>query len=116
MAEKQFRVIQEKYRTLCPILDERGRRIWAAAEAKSLPYGGISLVSKATGISRTTIHLGMGELGRGKGKPGPCWAEPQARRRPQTSYPGTARHPASARRIGGTYRPRGPRISPALDL
>ena len=72
MAEKQFRVIQEKYRTLCPILDERGRRIWAAAEAKSLPYGGISLVSKATGISRTTIHLGMGELGRGKGKLAPA--------------------------------------------
>lgn len=62
MGESQLRAMREKYRTLCHILDERGRRVWAAAEAKSLPYGGISLVSKATGISRTTIHVGVSEV------------------------------------------------------
>jgi len=66
MGGKQLRAIQEKYRTMCNILDERGRRVWAAAEAKSLPFGGVSLVSKATGMSRTTIHAGLGEVGRGQ--------------------------------------------------
>jgi len=66
MDGKQIRAIREKYRTMCNILDERGRRVWAAAEAKSLPFGGVSLVSKATGMSRTTIHAGLGEVGRGQ--------------------------------------------------
>lgn len=66
MGGKQLRAIQEKYRTMRSILDERGRRVWAAAEAKSLPYGGISLVAKATGISRTTIHAGMDEASAAK--------------------------------------------------
>ena len=60
--------MREKYRVLCDVLDERGRRIWAAAEANSLPYGGISLVAQATGLSRTTIHAGIRELETGKGK------------------------------------------------
>jgi len=51
---------------MCHILDERGRRVWAAAEAKSLAFGGVSLVSKATGMSRTTIHAGLGEVHAGK--------------------------------------------------
>lgn len=66
MAERQLRAIREKYRILCHILDERGCRIWAAAEASSLPRGGISQVSRATGISRTTIHVGMGEVSAGE--------------------------------------------------
>jgi DNA-binding phage protein len=55
--------VQDKYRVLDAILDERGRRVWAAAEARSLRRGGVSLVAKATGMSRTTIHTGLGELG-----------------------------------------------------
>jgi len=55
--------VQDKYRVLDAILDERGRRVWAAAEARSLRRGGVSLVAKATGISRTTIHTGLAELG-----------------------------------------------------
>ncbi len=66
MAGRQLRAIREKYRILCNILDERGRRMWAAAEARSLPHGGISQVSRATGISRTTIHVGMGEVSAGQ--------------------------------------------------
>ncbi|HEY6292566.1 MAG TPA: ISAzo13 family transposase, partial [Terriglobia bacterium] len=66
MEGKQLRAIQEKYRIICHILDERGRRVWAAAEAKSLPFGGVSLVSKATGMSRTTIHAGLGEVETGR--------------------------------------------------
>ena len=58
----QLRVLREKYRILSRILDERGRRVWAAAEARSLPRGGVSLLANATGMSRTTIHAGLGEL------------------------------------------------------
>jgi DNA-binding phage protein len=55
--------VQDKYRVLDAILDERGRRVWAAAEARSLRRGGVSLVAKATGMSRTTIHTGLADLG-----------------------------------------------------
>jgi transposase len=65
---KELAIMREKYRMLRHVLDELGRRVWAAAEASSLPYGGISLVAKATGLSRTTIHAGMRELQERGGK------------------------------------------------
>jgi hypothetical protein len=53
-------------------LDERSRRLWAAAEAQALGYGGASLVAAATGISRSTIVRGLkearGEGGAGEGR------------------------------------------------
>ena len=57
--------IQTKYVVLSGHLDERSRRIWAAAEAKSLGYGGSSLVSRATGLARSTIHRGLAEVEAG---------------------------------------------------
>lgn len=45
-----------------PHLDERKRRLLAAAEARVLGYGGVSLVSRVSGLSRTTIHRGLQEL------------------------------------------------------
>ena len=59
--------IQRKYEVLGKILDERGRRFWAAAEAGELGRGGVSLVARATGLSRTTIYQGMAELQQGGG-------------------------------------------------
>ena len=44
------------------MLDERLRRLWAAAEARALGRGGVTMVSAATGISRRAIHLGLREL------------------------------------------------------
>jgi transposase len=55
-------VIQEKFNALSEIMDERVRRRWAAAEANSLGRGGITLVARATGLSRTTIQAGLAEL------------------------------------------------------
>lgn len=55
-------VIEAKYKALCGRLDETSLRIWAAAEASSLGRGGISAVSKAVGLSRTTIHAGLAEI------------------------------------------------------
>jgi hypothetical protein len=43
-------------------MDERLRRQWAAAEARELGWGGVSLVARATGLSRPTITAGMREL------------------------------------------------------
>lgn len=66
---EELAIVRKKYQVLCNLLDERGRRVWAAAEANSLPYGGVSLVAQATGLSRTTIHAGIRELQTGQGKP-----------------------------------------------
>lgn len=54
--------IQRKYQLLVPEMDERGRRQWAAAEARELGWGGVSLVARATGLSRPTITAGLREL------------------------------------------------------
>ena len=61
--EEIIKTVRRKFQTLAPVLDERSRRVWAAAEAEALGYGGQSIVAAATGISRTTI---TGELVRSK--------------------------------------------------
>jgi len=68
MDQSDVQAVREKYQALALILDERGRRIWAAIEARSLRRGGISVVAEATGLSRTTVHAGLAELRRAKGK------------------------------------------------
>ncbi len=55
--------IREKYIALLADLDERGRRRWAATEARSLGRGGIIAVAEATGMSDRTIRNGIAELG-----------------------------------------------------
>lgn len=60
--------IQNKYESFLPYLNERTRRIWAAIEATTLGYGGVSAVAAATGLSRNTIAAGMRELQNNKGK------------------------------------------------
>ncbi len=54
--------LQKKYELISYHLNERTRRIWAASEAKSCGHGGVAAISKVTGLSRTTIHVGMNEL------------------------------------------------------
>lgn len=54
--------IVEKYAALEPVLDERARRLWAAAESRAIGYGGDALVSAATGLARQTIRNGRREL------------------------------------------------------
>ena len=50
---------------MAPVLDERGRRLWAAAESVAIGYGGDALVSAATGLARQTIANGRRELAEG---------------------------------------------------
>ena len=56
--------IRQKYKVLRHTLNERSRRLWAAAEARAIGHGGIALVARATGISRSTIFRGMQEARR----------------------------------------------------
>ena len=79
--------IRRKYQMLVPEMDERRRRQWAAAEARELGWGGISLVARATGLSRPTILTGLRELDQ----PGPQRAAAAARIR----RPGGGRRPVT---------------------
>ena len=58
----EVRRIRRKYRALSPEMDERLRRQWAAVEARDRGWGGVTLVARATGLSRTTITAGLREL------------------------------------------------------
>jgi hypothetical protein len=57
--------IRDKFRVLAPRLDEHTRRIWAATEASAIGYGGISVVARATEISRRAILVGLREVKSG---------------------------------------------------
>ena len=54
--------IRKRYTLTARTLDERGRRTLAASEALTVGWGGMSLVARATGLSRATIGLGVKEL------------------------------------------------------
>ena len=57
-----IQAIKAKYIELLDDLDERGRRRWAAVEARALGRGGITTVALATGMSDRTIRTGIKEL------------------------------------------------------
>jgi hypothetical protein len=57
--------IVAKFVAMAPVLDERSRRLWAAAESVAIGYGGDALVSAATGLARETIRNGRRELAQG---------------------------------------------------
>jgi hypothetical protein len=54
--------IESRFAALSSLMDERMRRQWAAAEAKSYGWGGVRAVSGATGMSPNTIAKGLLEL------------------------------------------------------
>jgi hypothetical protein len=54
--------IRQRFSAVAPFLNERGRRVVAAAEAAAAGYGGIAAVSAATGIAASTIGRGLREL------------------------------------------------------
>jgi transposase len=74
-------MLAAKFEAVLPHLDERQRRLVLAAEARSLGHGGISLVARASGVSRVTITAGVGELEAG-----------------QDPMPGRARRPGAGRK------------------
>ena len=58
--------IGERFRALAGELNERQRRLWAAAEARSHGRGGIRATARATGIHADTIRVGLRELEAGE--------------------------------------------------
>jgi transposase len=125
--------IRDKFQVLETELDERGRRRWAAAEARSLGWGGIAAVASATGLSDRTIRNGIRELsdnslspdrqrrpGAGRParqieQPGLVWAleilvEPATRGDPQGPLRWTCK---STRTLAGTLRKQGYQVSHA---
>lgn len=57
--------IKARFEALEPVLDERGRRLFAASEARTAGHGGVVAVSLATGIARSTIGRGLADLRSG---------------------------------------------------
>jgi len=54
--------IKKRFKKLEPYLDERLRRLVAGAEALAIGRGGISVVSRETGLCRESIRVGCEEL------------------------------------------------------
>ena len=52
----------KKFRQLEPYLGEAALRLWAAVEAEAAGWGGVAAVARVTGLSRTTIYVGLAEL------------------------------------------------------
>jgi Rhodopirellula transposase DDE domain len=73
--------IKKRFSALSRLLDERSRRLVAGAESLALPRGGISAVSRATGISRPVIRQGIAEL-----------------KNPKTALRGRVRRPGGGRK------------------
>ena len=74
--------IRSKYLALEAVLDERSRRLWAAAEARALGRGGIARVVEATRMSRNTVRVGLSELEQGADAPAQETAPSRRTRRP----------------------------------
>jgi transposase len=73
--------IGKRFSVLSGLLDERSRRLVAAAESLALARGGISAVSRATGVSRPVIREGIAEL-----------------KQPRTALSGRVRRPGGGRK------------------
>jgi hypothetical protein len=92
-------LIRKKYTVLAPHLNERSRRLFAAVEALSIGYGGVSLVSRVTKISRRAIHVGLKEI-RHKG------ASPERIRLPGGGRkPATVTNPQLLKELEGLVEP-----------
>ena len=82
--------IRRRFKLIERHLDERMRRLVAAAEAEAVGFGGASVVARATGVSRRAIRIGAREL-----KQAPRGLSPSAR----------IRHPGGGRKRTVTQDP-----------
>jgi hypothetical protein len=74
--------MRERWLVVREELDERGRRMWAAAEAQSHGWGGIAAVVRASGISESTVRRGLAEVASGERAPAGHVRRPGAGRKP----------------------------------
>jgi hypothetical protein len=95
--------LRAKHAALAPVFTERSRRMWAATEARAIGHGGIGLVERATGISRSTIQRGLREL------EAPTALAPGRNRRPGGGRkPATALDPTLLRDLDALVEPTAP--------
>jgi len=76
--------IRDRYTALSPQLAARGRRCFAASEARAAGYGGIAATARATGIARSTIGRGLKDLADGSDLPAGRMRRPGGGRKPLT--------------------------------
>jgi hypothetical protein len=57
--------LQEMFAAVLPLLDERQRRLLAGAQARALGHGGIGMVARTAGLSRTTVSAALAEVREG---------------------------------------------------
>jgi hypothetical protein len=74
--------IRKKWEQVGSTLDEREARLWAAAEAKAIGVGGISIVARATKMGRARIRRGIKELKIGLQLPSDKARRPGGGRKP----------------------------------
>jgi hypothetical protein len=58
----QARAARKRYKAMAPVLDEQSRRRFVALEAQALGRGGVSLMTRITGLSRRTIYHGLSDV------------------------------------------------------
>ena len=58
-------IVEDRIKTMLPLLDEKQKRIYLAAEAEGLGYGGLKAIHELTGVSKTTIIKGKKEIQEG---------------------------------------------------
>ena len=56
------KITENKIKKILPLLNEKQKRIYLASEAEAIGYGGISEVSRISGMSRRAISRGMKEI------------------------------------------------------
>ena len=100
MGKDLVAMVHRKFELLSPSMNERMLRLWSGAEAQLIGWGGITVVSLATGIAHTTIRRGIRELAE------------------QGNAPGTVLPPSRSRREGGGRKgilEKDPRLLEALE-
>jgi hypothetical protein len=75
-----------RWEQAAPFLDERGRRLFAANEAQREGPGGVTALSKATGLARNTINRGIRELRSGRNEIGSRVRRPGAGRKSAVAH------------------------------
>src|SRR3954470_24893484 len=74
---------------MAPFLDERGRRLFTASEARAAGRGGVTAVATATRVARSTIGRGLAELRLGRDDLGSRIRGPGGGRKPAVeTHPG----------------------------
>ena len=97
---QNFDAVKQRFSRISGVRNERTRRLLAAVEAEALGYGGVSLVARATGVSRRAITAGLAEL-----KHGVLRGEPKSASRIRQAGRSAVRTPVDLPELAGTRRP-----------